>query len=145
MGHGWNQFIGKRNTNREIYRSTGYSIGSDRIGHRWRFTIEDDAGQCVSLVAPMKQPLHHWHYLVGVRDVAAREVRLYIDGQLAKSAPDTTGNIASAQPVRLAWDRMTGFRFLGFLDEVCVWGRARSAEDVSRDHKAGRAALERAG
>ena len=141
MGHGWNQFIGKRNTNREIYRSIGYSIGSDRIGHRWRFTIEDDAGRCVSVTAPMKKPLHHWHHLVGVRDVAAREVRLYIDGQLARSAPDTTGNIATAQPVRLAWDRMTGFRFWGFLDEVRVWSRTRSADDISRGYNAGLAAL----
>jgi len=143
MGHGWNQFIGKRNTNREIYRSAGYSIGSDRIGHRWRFTIENAAGPCVSVTAPMKKPLHHWHHLVGVRDTANREVRLYVDGQLAKSAPDTTGSISSAQPVRLAWDRMTGFRFWGFLDEVRVWSRARSAEEVSRDHEAGRAALDR--
>jgi len=141
MGHGWNQFVGKRGTNREIYRSIGYSIGSDRVGNRWRFTLEDDARHCVSVTAPMKKPLHHWHQLVGVRDATAREVRLYVDGQLAKSEPDSTGPIANTHPMRLGWDCVAGFRFWGFLDEVRVWNRALTNEEIRRSYEAGRRAV----
>ncbi len=144
MGHGWNQFVGKRGTTREIYRSIGYAIGSDRVGNRWRFTIEDDAGRRVSLTAGMKRPLHNWHHLAAVRDAAARQVRFYVDGRLAQIKPDTTGNVANTHPLRLGWDRWSGARFWGFLDEVRLWNRALTDDEVRGHYAAGRAAMETA-
>ncbi len=140
MGHGWNEFVGKRGTTREIYPSIGYALGSDRVGGRWRFTIEDNAGHRVSLTARMDRPLHNWRHLVGVRDAAARQVRFYVDGRLAQRQPDTTGDLSNTHPLRVGWDRWSGARFWGFVDEVRIWSRALSDEEIRQFHAAGRAA-----
>jgi len=142
MGRGWDQFAAKRGTNREIYRSVGWSIGCDRVTGKWRFTIEDAAAHCVSLTSKAPEQLYNWHHLVGVRDAGARRVHLYVDGRLMASTGDTTGDISNTHPFRCGRDEVAGFYFWGFLDEVRVWDRALSADEVRASFEAGRRALD---
>lgn len=76
-----------------------------------------------------------WHHLAGVR--AGQSVSLYVDGQLAAqvqngpegtiapNAPLVAGSIGSDQPVPAV-----GENFTGLLDEMRLYGRALSEEEI---------------
>ncbi|MEQ8604225.1 MAG: LamG-like jellyroll fold domain-containing protein [Marivibrio sp.] len=73
-----------------------------------------------------------WRHVSVVRDTAAQELRLYIDGQLA-DAVDYAITPTGGEDSRLVIGANTpegGNYFNGFMDEVRVWSEARSAAQV---------------
>ncbi len=75
-----------------------------------------------------------WHHIVGVRDAQAGQMRLYIDGTLQDSAPDT--NISSSldlgqNDTYLGNQIMENQAFDGLLDDIRIYGKALSTEEVS--------------
>jgi hypothetical protein len=66
-----------------------------------------------------------WHHLIAVMDVAAAQIRLYVDGALAASAP-WVGNIASSAPLVIG-SNGTSFApgyFVGALDDLVIFDQA---------------------
>jgi hypothetical protein len=85
-----------------------------------------------------------WYHAFGVR-VKGKETRLYVNGVLEVSGPDQTGDITSDAPMYFG-DRFAGERGLeGFIDEVALYNRALSDDEVLQNYEAKGLAVEPAG
>ena len=82
--------------------------------------------------APLPPRTGDWQHLVGVRDAAAGELRLYVDGGRAGTAEAPAGR-ATTGPLALGRGRPPSpqDRFDGSLTQIRVWRRALSDTDVS--------------
>jgi len=87
-----------------------------------------------------------WHHVVGVRDTADNKLYLYLDGDYTDDADCSiiTGNM-KAVPGTLwlgrgynAYPGTYRFYYYGLLDEVAVYGRALTADEVRQHYKMGR-------
>jgi len=114
---------------------SGFFLQYSAADGAWAFAMLDaDApGAAVSrAVARFAPRVGGWTHLVGVRDLAAAQLRLYVNGRLAGTAAfagawSATGSFAvgrarfNAGPVDL---------FRGSIDQVRVWNRALSDAEV---------------
>ncbi len=75
-------------------------------------------------------PFAQWHHVAAVRDGAG--MFLYADGQRVAALQGKTGPVVdSAAPIMVGLDGVGGgYRFLGVLDELRIWTRARGAEEI---------------
>ena len=76
-----------------------------------------------------------WHHLVGVRSFG-RNVSIYVDGALTKNVTDNTGSVTNSGSLWLGYDGATRF-WNGSIDEVAIWNRALSADEISALYKKG--------
>ncbi|MFI1921380.1 MULTISPECIES: glycoside hydrolase family 2 [unclassified Streptomyces] len=77
-----------------------------------------------------------WYHLVGVRDAAGNQIRLYVDGRLAATATGGTA-LPSTGPLtvgRAHWDGANVDFWNGAVDEVHAVDRALTTEEVSTLH-----------
>jgi hypothetical protein len=77
-----------------------------------------------------------WHYIVGVRDGAADQNKIFVDGVLEsiESTPGYTGMFASDDVITMGgYDEssMNEYYLSGVLDEVAVFNVALTASDIS--------------
>ncbi len=74
-----------------------------------------------------------WHHVVATYDGAAGELKIYVDGRERASAsyPDFGEVAVNDHPVYLGAYRGAAHWLHGMLDEVAVWNRALSAEEVA--------------
>lgn len=81
----------------------------------------------------------NWHHIVGLRN--GTNVLLYVDGVLDGSATDNNYNCSNSLDFHLGADSAgaLNFKFNGQIDEVGVWSRALSADEVLQIHNSGRA------
>ena len=107
-----------------------------------RFFLVDDAGISHVLQSTVVINDGQWHHIAGVRDTAAGQARLFVDGALEASLADTTGiflevnsvpwnigNVPGSGSVRFPWD--------GLIDEVEIFNRALSATEIKAIYEAG--------
>ncbi len=81
-----------------------------------------------------------WHHVAEV--VSDRAISLYVDGRLDATLPMAGERVVAKAPVLIAGRQKSGGpSFTGLLDDLCVYGRALSAEEIAREAEAGRAAL----
>ena len=88
-----------------------------------------DAGG--TLVDPWSQDVindDEWHHLALVRDTDAGDVYLYVDGNLDFEGADPTGDLSNDVPLSIG--RHTGEFLVGIVDEVMMFRRALSADEV---------------
>jgi len=71
-----------------------------------------------------------WHHFALVRDAEKKKVYLYVDGNKDFEGPDTTSDLSNNVP--LAIGRHTGEFLRGMVDEVMVWRKALSEEEVKK-------------
>ena len=85
----------------------------------------------------MQLPLRQWWHLAGTFDGA--QLRFYINGELAASAPGKLGPLNS-EPVRIGTiNYHPASPFEGLLDEVSIYDRALSPEEIRAIYQAGAA------
>ncbi|MEU7960238.1 LamG domain-containing protein [Micromonospora humida] len=113
-----------------------FGIDSDALGSRFADAF------MTSRNMTEEADLSHWTHLVGVHDVAGREVRLYVDGKLAATTPFGTGSFTGAfdatGPLYVGAARFTPFgaatqlvdRWDGDIDDVSLYQGALSDNDV---------------
>ena len=79
-----------------------------------------------------------WHQVVAVRYSATNLNSLYVDGErVAEKTYLYTGGFESLAPVNMGYlNREEGYRFEGDLDEVKLFGRALSAEEIKERYAA---------
>jgi hypothetical protein len=117
----------------------GLEIGNDAIPY---FAVRVDARPAVFARGDSISD-GDWHHLVGVRDVGAGEVRLYVDGELAETTEiagadlgalvDTDG---ASDPVTIGAGRTVGSEtlaafLLGAIDEVAYYETAIGDAEVA--------------
>ena len=104
--------------------------GSDGIP---RFRIEDTGNIGLTLNGPVIND-GQWHHLAGVRDVAADQLRFYVDGQLeAQQTDPTTAAITAATTENWIGQRFPCVSqdfFTGSIDELRVWNTARTTTEI---------------
>lgn len=88
-----------------------------------------------SVATPIANP-QDWYHVVAVYGGDA--LSLYVDGELAATAPATAGYAhAPTGDVHLARFGPTGLPLDGWLDEVAIWSTALSAAEVAAIHDGG--------
>ncbi|MBM4044513.1 MAG: hypothetical protein FJ279_05310 [Planctomycetes bacterium] len=143
---GWHQFVGNRQSTRQIYRLKGWALGFGRDNHI-RFTVDDGAktGTVSAFAAGLADwDREGWNYVVGVRDTAHKLIRLYINGaEAAEAVKDETQDISNGVPLRIGYDGYGG-RFLdGLIDEVKVTRRLLTETEIMAKYASFRARLAR--
>ncbi|MBX7165519.1 MAG: LamG domain-containing protein [Pirellulales bacterium] len=88
------------------------------------FDIRDNStSHLTRTTSPLDYNDGQWHHVAGVRDVAADEIRLYVDGQFVDSATDiTTGSLANSGTLWLGVGNTgsSAYTFPGKLDEFRI-------------------------
>jgi TolB protein len=116
--HGWN-----------IY------LGSDLIPRFETRTAADNAWHTLPAKAPLRRD--EWAFVVAVFDRDAKKLRVYVDGQLSAEQERTDGAIGSVAGHSLELGHYVASRtqqFQGRLDEVRLYNKALSAEDIAREY-----------
>jgi hypothetical protein len=88
-----------------------------------------------------------WHHIVGVRDSNSDENLVYVDGQLVNSVDANnsyTGTFSGPDFVTIGYYQsgqtppfQPGYHFIGTLDEVAVYGKALSLEEIQAHYSDG--------
>ena len=80
-----------------------------------------------------------FHHVVGLRDATNNELRLYVDGTLEATTPMTyTAGFGSGTPIYLGWYKASQkYHFSGTLDEVAIYNRALTAQEIADHHTRG--------
>lgn len=104
-----------------------------------RINLAHDYGRDgIEVVAQQKFSGKQWRQLVITYDGSSRAagLKVYIDGQLSPVVvrrDSLTGSVASVEPWRIAW-KGSGIGFEGSLDELRLFDRALSADEVEALH-----------
>lgn len=121
----------------------GYGAGGEQFNldcgggnHAFRFFVRDASGNA-HLASSSVVPSNQWVHLVGVCDEGNGNVYLYVNGTNAAQASITpnSGLLVSATPVSIG-SRQSGqgtaydSQFVGFMEEVAVYGYALSSAQV---------------
>lgn len=98
-----------------------------------RFLVSDNTRES-HLIAATAINDDQWHHIAAVRDVADpanRQLRIYIDGELAAETTDTTGSLANPQALWIGRFNATGNFLTGAVDFVRITPNALSPADFS--------------
>ena len=134
----WQMLIDKR-YQRAPYE--GYSL-LIRKANQLQFIIRDKAGNDVSCLRDFSNYLNwYWHYIVGVAD-RDDKASVYVDGELfAERDMSKVGNIDNPLNLLIANAYEVDGRPKSpagspeFIDKVCIYNRALSAEEIKKRHK----------
>ena len=82
-----------------------------------------------------------WHHIVAVRDADSGRNILYVDGVPEVSSPvfydPTTGFDSPTLPLEIGHFNAANNHFAGSLDEIALYNRALTADEISAHHQAG--------
>jgi len=120
----------------------GYSYGTDG-SPRWEH-VELNTGpgaeHTVESGAPVKLSVEgrravvrpgEWAHVAAVRDLKSRKLRWYVNGEMVCQGPaEIAAPSISGEPLFVGRTRLDFARFCGRIDDVGIWNRALSAEEV---------------
>ena len=125
-------------------RSAGlFEYAEPKLGILWRLSTNDDGALAftfrgvrgVELVASATRTVTdgRWHHVVLTK--TEQTISIFQDGQLEASAQTKNGNVLVGgnddQALKLGWSSSKPLpRFRGLLDEIAMWARALSAEEI---------------
>lgn len=114
---------------------SGYELVYHPFERRWQFQV---GGTRMAWSRSTGAPVvtGQWYHLVGTYDAKKGHMALYVDGKLMQSKPATYVANQSAEFVVGARDGKGQF-FNGQIDDVSVWSRALTPDEVSDMHAAG--------
>ncbi len=78
-----------------------------------------------------------WHYVAGVRDTRSGMAYLYIDGKLEDNITDTTNTTIDSGEIHIGNNVNGNYWFNGTIDEVRIWRRALSPQEINASYNAG--------
>jgi hypothetical protein len=83
-----------------------------------------------------------WHHLAAVRSASDNKIYLYVDGVAASTNATYTANFAfGTAPLHLGWhehpDQLNRFYFDGTIDEVAIYDRVLTADEVAYHFEGG--------
>ena len=127
-------FIWKGATGKNTPDEKGHWYGMLFKDNQLRVAIDDDANksQLAFADANLTMNMDGWNHLVGVRDLTAGNLYLYINGiKVAEMVDGTTGDITST-PLPLVIGNNNGHdrNFQGALDEITMYNAALSETEI---------------
>ncbi len=102
-------------------------------GNNWTFALDGSnqvGDQDRISVASGPYMDEEWHHIVGARD--KDKIYLYLDGVLVNSGLNNDRNVNDGSSLAISFDTA----FAGAIDEVKIYGRALSEDEVLRNFKA---------
>jgi len=117
----------------------GYNLGKSRAsgGDALEFLLTSSQGQVVRLQSTTRVATGVWYHVAGVRGIDFAQ--LYVNGQFESQSDVTFPQDYGAFPLYFGtsgqsyWDH----KFNGRLDEVSLYNRALSAEEIAAIYNAG--------
>lgn len=125
---GWNWVINHGTTNNNLDYLLGFENAYPLFSIRSRANVLQGSGRLSA---------NRWYHIAGVQDAEGGVVSLYVDGVLVKqdqlegSGVSTSGNLFIGARESLGSGKGTEL-FDGFIREVRLWNRARSAADLQQ-------------
>jgi len=105
-------------------------VNGDTTGIHWGFTGGDRGWQAANSVTEL--PLDEWHHIAGTYDKSVGAT-VYVDGVAETVNPDPDGVRTNEMPLLLGENpEALGRLFDGILDDVRIYDRALSAEEISQ-------------
>ncbi len=120
-------------TNESHTNRTGFGlsmIGSIEPGNDGKPFFHSRNSCCPAAIGTTSVKDNTWHHLVGVR--SGNSALLYVDGSLAASTTGAAVDFASAFNVNFGKDPNNAFPYTGYLDDVRVYSRALTSNEISR-------------
>ena len=109
------------------------------------FDLKDTSGTDIGVTGSTVLTDGAWHHIVAVRDAGANEIRLYVDGAQEGSASATYsagfGSTTAALNIGYLNTNVPEFHFNGSIDEVALYSRPLSAEEISQHYYDGNVGL----
>ena len=117
----------------------GYGLRTEESNERFIFFIQDDSTVKSTGEWSLGMPVGEWHHLVGVVDRTQNTMKAYYDGEQFGDAVDisSVGDITSNTGLRFG-QSATGRYFSGTVDEVRVYDRVLSENEIKRLYNIGR-------
>lgn len=118
-----------------------FSIQSDKtLGAFWEYGTGTNVWNYSTVAASINSG--EWHHYIMVRDTSTSQVMFYVDGaQLGSSVGytnDATGGSSGYLQIGAEWDYSNNDRtnreFDGSIDEVRVWNRTLSADEINQSY-----------
>ena len=107
-------------------------FGADSLGRAF-FQIWSEGKGGIYAFSKIRINNDAWHHLAGVRDAKKKTITIYIDGKPEGSVAEELGDITGGDPLSFGNDaswRAENSCFNGYIDEVEIYSRALSAEEV---------------
>ena len=113
-----------------------YLDGNEKVG----FYLDDNVSPTTPAQSSGSVADGNWHHVVGVRE--SGNIKLYLDGSLANTQTDSSGNIDSTDPLIIgagmnANTGVVGNFFDGLIDEVSIWNSALSSSAITEIYNSG--------
>lgn len=117
-----------------VRKGREYTLDTGDNGATLRFTVNGQWG--LGLVPYPNDG--EWHHVTGTYDKNAGKIRTYIDGEQLKESPYNVSIPPSADALRIGGrsDLYTQ-NMKGLIDEVCIYNRALSPEEIQNVKKGG--------
>ena len=135
------KLVGTRSTIRPQYNDqAGWVLGLSKGNGSIMFILNDKAKKVsVAKIKIMKSTwdLDELNYLVGVRDIKAKTLKLYVNGELVSTVDDKSGDISRNGRLNVGYDLYTGSFVKGTFVEIKISKDVMSAEAIAKQFKAG--------
>ncbi len=125
-----------RNNSNPVMHLVGKRVGCDSINYQLAFNEDSGEGMVFGVSASSEAasglplPLNGWHHLAGTYDGAV--YRFYFDGLLLASQAGSPGSPNNA-PLLIGGTGSCS-RFLGYLQNIRIYNRALSAQEISLNY-----------
>ena len=104
------------------------------------FYLRDTGGTLSYTVGTTDLTNGAWHHIVAVRDASVDEIRVYVDSvpEGVASVAYSTGFDSSTAALNIGWlNRLGGYHFEGVVDEVALYDRALSQDEIDQHYEEG--------
>ena len=115
-------------------------LGCGKTGGVAVFYLQDKAGNYAVARGVKDLTDGSWHHIAATRDAAAGTINVYVDGLLERSvsANYSAGFDSITAPLNIGWlNPSLQFNFVGTIDELAIYGRALSEDEVLQNYSAG--------
>jgi hypothetical protein len=131
--------VGTRNTIRPGYRGqTGWTLGLSKGKGAIMFVVNDNRQKCTWAGIKISESTwdgDEWNHLVGVRDRAAKTIRLYLNGELVDSKDDLCTDITKHQHLKVGIDGYAGCLTEGSLKQIKISKTVLSSQEIAEQYK----------
>ena len=110
-------------------------VGCKSTSAKAAFYVYDNNNISASALGTTALNDTNWHHVAAVRDASQNKLLLYVDGalQTSSSSPAFTGGFESSAPLHIG-HLVNRYHFRGAIDEVAVYDKALSADEIGRHY-----------
>jgi hypothetical protein len=128
--------VGRKATDNQLSVQLGF-ISSTNVS----FSVRSVTGESYRVNGTSNLYDNNWHHIVGVKDAATNQLRIYVDGVLENtlSANYSSGFGSSTATLNIGWRNVAGQEnfYNGSIDEVAIYDRALSSNVITQHYANG--------